>query len=183
MRTKLACAAAALTLTGLGAPAPARATPNFPPEIHNHLGLSYTPQCAICHANGVTGLGTVTTPFGQSMRAAGLVANDTTSLDNALDTLGAEHVSSVGDCVPDIEKLKEDLDPNVAAPDAGTCDAGTVTRPGGASNGELPRYGCGAQIAPGAPARTGGVIGGCLALLVGLLRRRRPVTSSAAGAP
>lgn len=181
MRTKLACAAAVLTLAVLAAPA--RATPNFPPEIHNHLGLSYTPQCAICHANGVTGLGTVTTPFGQSMRGAGLVANDTTSLDNALDTLAAEHVSSVGDCVPDIEKLKEGLDPNVAAPDAGTCDAGTVTRPGGAAHGELPRYGCGAQIAPGAPAGASGAIGGCLALLAGLLRRRRSVTSSAAGAP
>ncbi len=176
MRTTIACAAM-LALTALAAPA--GATPNFPPELQNHLGLSYQPACAICHANGVTGLGTVTTPFGQSMRAAGLVANDTTSLDNALDLLAAEHISSVGDCVPDIEKLKAGLDPNVAAPDAGTCDGGAVTGPAG--SGPLPRYGCGAQMAPGAPACASAAGGGLLVLLVGVLRRRRRGRVTSAG--
>ncbi len=180
MRTTLACAAL-LALTAVAAPA--RATPNFPPEIQNHLALSSQPACAICHANGVTGLGTVTTPFGQSMRAAGLVANDPTSLDNALDLLQAEHISSVGDCMPDIEKLKAGLDPNVAAADAGTCDGGAVTGPAGGE--PLPTYGCGAQMAPGAPAFASGAGGGCLVLLVGLLRRRgrRRVTPSSGDAP
>ena len=86
----------------------------FPPEIRAHLSLSYTPACTLCHNTPSGGFGTVTTPFGQSMRARGLVAQNLGSLDTALDALAAEHTDSDGDGVADIDELKAGSDPNVA---------------------------------------------------------------------
>ncbi len=86
-------------------PAPARASSSYPAEIQKQLAVSYTPACAICHANGVTGLGTVTTPFGEAMRADGLVCCDIASLDAALAALEAQ-------MSPYITDLKENIDPN-----------------------------------------------------------------------
>ena len=86
----------------------------FPPEIRAHLSLSYTPACTLCHNTPSGGFGTVTTPFGQSMRARGLVAQNLGSLDTALDALAAEHTDSDGDGVGDIDELKAGSDPNVA---------------------------------------------------------------------
>ena len=100
-----------LAVLGVGA---AHASSIYPPEIRNHLSLSYTPDCSLCHANGQTGFGTVTTPFGKSMRARGLVAQNIASLDTALDALAAERTDSDGDGVPDIDELKAGTNPNVA---------------------------------------------------------------------
>ncbi|HUM12164.1 MAG TPA: hypothetical protein VLT82_14560 [Myxococcaceae bacterium] len=104
----------------------AHASSTFPAEVRSHLGLSYTPDCSLCHANGQTGFGTVTTPFGTSMRARGLVAQNIASLDTALDALNAEHKDSDGDGTPDIDELKAGADPNVA----------------GGGNVPPPTYGC-----------------------------------------
>lgn len=136
----------------------ASATPNFPPEMNGHLTLGYEPPCSVCHLNGVTGLGTVTTPFGVSMRARGCVANDTGSLDTALDALAAEGTDSDSDGVGDIQELKDGTDPNVA---------------GGAGASTLkPVYGCGGGdlTAPIRPSVVGGLIG---LLAIGLVTRRR----------
>ena len=92
----------------------AHASSIFPPEIRAHLSLSYTPDCSLCHSNGQTGFGTVNTPFGKSMRARGLVAQNLQSLDTALDALAAEKTDSDGDGVPDIDELKAGTNPNVA---------------------------------------------------------------------
>ena len=91
---------------------PVHASASYPAEIQKQLGLSYTPSCALCHANGVTGLGTATTKFATSMKARGLVANDLTSLDTALAALEAEGTDSDGDGVPDITELKNGTNPN-----------------------------------------------------------------------
>jgi len=104
---------ALLLLAVLGGGA-AHASSIYPPEIRNHLSLSYTPDCSLCHANGQTGFGTVTTPFGTSMRSRGLVAQNIASLDTALDALAAERKDSDGDGVPDIDELKAGTNPNVA---------------------------------------------------------------------
>ncbi len=92
----------------------AHASSTFPEEIRAHLALSYTPDCSLCHANGQTGFGTVTTPFGTSMRSRGLVAQNLASLDTALDALAAENKDSDGDGVGDTDELKAGSDPNVA---------------------------------------------------------------------
>jgi hypothetical protein len=114
------------------------ATPNFPPGIKNDLMLSYEPQCSLCHTNGVTGLGTVHTPFGESMRARGLVPYDDASLSAALAKMKADNVDSDGDGVPDIEELVQGNDPDV--PDKGKPPS---------AGGPVVAYGCGAQIAGG----------------------------------
>ena len=94
----------------------------YPPEVRAHLSLSYTPACTLCHETESGGFGTVTTPFGRSMMARGLVAQNLGSLDTALDALAAEHTDSDGDGVPDIDELKAGSDPNVAG-------GGSVTPP------------------------------------------------------
>ena len=132
----------------------AHASSIYPPEVHSHLALSYTPDCSLCHANGQTGFGTVTTPFGKSMRARGLVAQNIASLDTALDALAAEKTDSDGDGTPDIDELKAGTDPNVAG--------GSAVPP--------PSYGCfDVSGQPGSPLGLAPVL---LAFL--LLRLRRP---------
>jgi hypothetical protein len=94
----------------------------YPPEVRAHLSLSYTPACTLCHETESGGFGTVTTPFGKSMMARGLVAQNLGSLDTALDALAAEHTDSDHDGVGDIDELKAGSDPNVAG-------GGSVTPP------------------------------------------------------
>lgn len=89
----------------------AAATPDFPGVVAEHLQLATTPGCELCHA-GTQGRGTVTTPFGVSMRSRGAQAYDNDSIKTALDALAAENTDSDGDGVPDIQELKEGTDPN-----------------------------------------------------------------------
>jgi len=117
-------------------PRPARASSTYPAEIQKKLSLSASPQCAICHANGITGYGTVTTPFGTTMRSRGLVCCSLTSLDTALAALEGENS-------PYITYLKQGLDPNNPG-------AGAVTPPSyGCFNvtGQGPSSGAGAAVA------------------------------------
>ena len=142
----------------LGATA-ARATPTFPGVIRSELGLSSTPQCAVCH-QGQTAVGTVTTPFGASLRARKLVFYNDASLRTALSALAAENVDSDGDGMSDTEELKADRDPNKS--DA-TSGGGGTTEPATGLPPE-PFYGC--TAAPGAAP--------VALVLLGLgLRRRR----------
>ena len=132
----------------------ARATPTFPGVIRTELGLSSTPQCAVCHQGGQTAVGTVTTPFGAALRQRGLVFYNDASLRAALNSLATEKVDSDADGTPDTDELKAGRDPN----------KNDVT--GGATDGPPePFYGC--VAAPGmAP----------VALVLGVLalaRRRR----------
>jgi hypothetical protein len=159
----------AALLAALLLPGRAHATSNFPAELQSHLGLRSTPDCTLCHTTSLGGVGTVTKPFGQSMRAHGLVAFDTGSLDRALDALASINADSDGDCIPDIQELKQGADPNVPNADAGRC-----TPTGGGSGELLPRYGCGARVAPenDEGATVGGLAIACL-LVANAARRRR----------
>ena len=140
-----------LLLLGVLTAGAARATPTFPSALKRELGLAYSVECSLCHLNGVTGRGTVTTPFGASMRAAGLKPGDEASLKAALASLKAEGIDSDRDGVGDVAEL-------VAA-----------TNPNGVGRLDTPRfldpqYGCGADAT--------GVAGvAWLALL--LIRRRK----------
>lgn len=105
----------ALVLLGVLAwAAPASATPNFPQAVAGHLGLASAPGCTLCHA-GTPGRGTVTTPFGQTLRSRGAAAYDQAALERALDALAAERKDSDKDGTPDIDELRAGGDPNAAA--------------------------------------------------------------------
>lgn len=119
----------------------ANATPNFPDVIVAQVAAAARPPCVVCHNGGVTGRGTVTTPFGKSMRAHGLVAYDESSLKSALDQIAAEKTDSIGDGTDDIDDLKAGRNPNV--PDGAGAASVHVDEP------VVPNYGCGARVAPG----------------------------------
>lgn len=91
----------------------ANATDGFPGVVRRFVGASADPPCAICHAGGQTGRGTVTTPFGQALLARGVVAYDDASLERALTQLRADGVDSNENGVPDIEELRQGRDPSV----------------------------------------------------------------------
>jgi len=101
----------------------------------------------------------VTTPFGASMRARGMVFYDDDSVKKALAALEADKVDSDADGMPDIEELKAGRDPN-RVETTGSDGTPVVVDEGPPE----PFYGCGA--APG------GLAVGLLGLL-GLLKRRR----------
>jgi uncharacterized protein (TIGR03382 family) len=143
-----------IALVLLGAAPAALATPNFPGAIRANLGAVASPACAVCHAGGVTGRGTVTTPFGAAMRARGLVAYDETSLTAALAALTQDNVDSNGDGVADVDALKQGLDPNV-----------------GGSSGPVPEYGCVGSVAGG--THGAGVYAALAGVVLVALRRRR----------
>lgn len=134
----------------------ALATSNFPTALRTKLTLTYDPQCATCHTNGITGKGTVNTPFGTSMRARGLVASDEAKLATAVDQMVTDKVDSDLDGVTDVDELKAGTDPN-AKP--------------GASSGV--GYGCNASGADPSSLAVG--IGVAAALLMSRGRRRRAV--------
>jgi hypothetical protein len=141
----------------------AHAIPPYPGDLQAALGLSYTPQCSLCHQGGVTGLGTVTTPFGVSMRKYGLT-DDPTTFMGALDQMESNNVDSVGRGFSDIEALKMDVDPDVIPPNA----IPTSPLP--------PSYGC--SVSTVVQASEGGEwawMAGMLAILCATVARNREV--------
>ena len=138
-------------------PRVARAEPTYPAEIQSHLGLNFTPQCTLCHATNAGGLGTITTAFGNALKARGLTTNIAT-LDPALDALAVANTDSNGDGISDIQQLKNGSDPNTGAH---------------LSNVQQEQFGCGAHIAKLKPSSPGqGLMFASLALLA-LSRRKK----------
>ena len=122
----------------LGA-ASASASANYPGVVKSDLGLSSMPGCELCHFNGQTGMGTVTTPVGKSLKARGMTVGNASSLSTALARLTSDKTDSDGDGVGDVDELKAGTDPNVANAAA---DGGPTPPPtGGLAS---PTYGCAA---------------------------------------
>jgi hypothetical protein len=157
MRSSDLVAASIAALVLLGAPRHALATPNFPGVIARELKLPGPPDCTLCHSGGQTRRGTVTTPFGTSMRSRGLVAYDEASLVKALAALTAEKKDSDQDGTPDIEELKAGTDPNAGG------GPGETLPP--------PEYGC--AIHPAGRESPFAMIFGAIALSSLVVRRRR----------
>jgi uncharacterized protein (TIGR03382 family) len=133
MRPKSLTAAAALVLVSVFSASSALATSNFPGAVRAKLALTYDPECSLCHSNGITGRGTVTTPFGKAMLARGLAASDETALNAALDKMAADKVDSDLDGTSDIDELKAGTNPNGDALKlAFGCNAGSSAPDGGA---------------------------------------------------
>lgn len=103
------------------------ATTNFPSALEADLSMPCQAACTVCHTTNSGGSGTVTQPFGVAMVDRGLVPDDTTSLSDALARLETDGVDSDGDGTPDVDALRQGIDPNT-----GTDFCGAV----------LPRYGC-----------------------------------------
>ncbi|MGV3622473.1 MAG: thrombospondin type 3 repeat-containing protein [Archangium sp.] len=146
---------------------PAFASDPYPIAISTKYGIDPPPQsCSLCHTGGITGTGTVNTPFGTALRMRGLVAGNVTSLNTALDTLETDGADSDGDGVTDIDELKNGTDPNRR--DATPTDGGmTGTGGGGGTSVEVPPL----QLGVGCTSAPAGFVLGALAML--LTRRRR----------
>jgi hypothetical protein len=150
----LAGAVAGLCVLSMGARA--RATPNFPGAVQRILGASSAPQCSICHVCGITGLGTVNTPWGIAVRSRGLQAFNEASLATALAAMERDRVDSDGDGVIDVDAVRMGKDPNPS----GTCDTEDDT---------IPTYGCVGRIAPGGSGH--GAISALTAMIALLVAR------------
>lgn len=151
--TALAALVAALTI--LTTESSAHATPAFPGVVQSHLGLSAAPDCTLCHV-GTPSAGTVTTPFGATLRSRGARAYDEDALKTALDALAAEKKDSDGDGQDDITELREGADPNATGTESVT-----------------PEYGCQAAPSPRDDFALAAAILVTLGLCVALTRRRK----------
>jgi MYXO-CTERM domain-containing protein len=105
--------ASLLMLVSLGVPATVRASTSYPPHLRSVVGLSYTPDCTLCHSSELGGDGTAVKPFGVSMLRLGALGNDNlASLTSALEADRRDRVDSDEDEVADIDELRQGSDPN-----------------------------------------------------------------------
>ncbi len=90
--------------------APAAASPAFPAVIQQHYASGCTVDCAFCHV-GTPGLGTANTELATTLKARGLTAASTTSLENALLAIDNEPAQQHL-----VTALKACVNPNADAP-------------------------------------------------------------------
>jgi MYXO-CTERM domain-containing protein len=157
--TSLRLAAAfVVSLIALAVAPAARAKERFPSIIRDDpaLQLNYDPPCRLCHIQGTTGAGSVSTPFATSMLAHGMTQDEATIVP-ALTALAADGTDSDGDGKSDIFELQHDMDPNTPA-DATLSDGD-------------PKYGCSTAGAGHADAFAGAALAALV--LAGARRRRR----------
>jgi len=108
----------------------AQASPSYPSQLRDALGLAYTPSCMLCHSPTADAAapGPVDTPFGRSMVARGLSGEpnpdgdagttvDAGAIDPtilaALAAMRRDGVDSDGDGAQDLDELSWGADPNV----------------------------------------------------------------------
>jgi len=132
----------------------ARARPDFPPDIADHLSASVAPACSVCHLEGKTNGITVVTPFALSLRAHGFT-DSPESLNGALDQMATDGTDTDGDGVSDVAELRAGTDPNSPVPGATTAD---------------PSYGC---AVASRPVHSGWAASVSLLAAAVMLRRRR----------
>ena len=87
------------------------AIPNAPGAVKEALNLTKLPDCLLCHNTPSGGEGTVTTPFGKAMIAAGAIKNEE-SITQAVKKIETDKTDSDGDGMPDTDELKAGTNPN-----------------------------------------------------------------------
>jgi hypothetical protein len=133
----------------------------FPGYVKNHLNLSYTPDCIICHMSDSGGLPDTLVPFGQAMYTLGNLTpgSSEAEVDAALDTLAAMGIDSDCNKISDIKQLKGGRDPNPPGEyiDMSGKPNPNDEPPGGCTTKATlsPIYGCGARLSPMAPSWEG----------------------------
>jgi MYXO-CTERM domain-containing protein len=141
-------------------PLRASASPNFPAVLSDELSLGCEPSCLLCHTKLEGGFATANTPFGVSVRKAGLLCCEDSQITDVLAMLSAQRTDSDEDGQPDVDELAALSDPN-AAEDELAC---TEPPPAKANDS-----GCQAGLAGNGPRGLGGL---AVLMLLGLLRRR-----------
>ena len=137
----------------------AAASKDYPEAMKADLGLAKAPGCDLCHQAAVDPVGPVSTLFGKSAVAQGLVGGDTASLARALSAMRKASIDSDGDGAEDLDELSWGGDPNHAdLPQSGNLVPVTY----GCSAGRVPVDGVGA-----------GTLFGVIAILVARRRQRR----------
>ena len=107
---------AALSLSG----GSVQASPPYPVELQNALGLPRAPPCTVCHGEATAGdAGPADTLFAQAMIARGLRAAESEdagtidpSLATAIAAMEKDGVDSDGDGAQDLDELYWGGDPN-----------------------------------------------------------------------
>jgi hypothetical protein len=181
MRTARTLVFASVGLVIVALSSAASASPGYPADIKTDLSLSYdlgTTHCTICHSSNTGGIGTVVTPFGLAMKAAGLHLEDPAALETALMTLKAAATDSDCNGIPDIQQLIDGRDPNAPGEYInGVGGPELAADPGCAGQSIPPAFGCGAQLAPGAAPAEGAAtligLGALVAAAAGSDARRR----------
>ena len=92
----------------------AHATPTFPGDVADHLGMSCTPTCLLCHDNPGGGSGTATQPFAAAMLENGLIVGTDSTVGPALDAVqaGGTDYDEDGDGLNDVDELVVGANPN-----------------------------------------------------------------------
>jgi MYXO-CTERM domain-containing protein len=85
--------------------APAAATPEFPKKIRDTLSLTYDPPCELCHEYGNTGIGSLRTPFGLTIRSYAVSGDDPQTLVTTLGQMKTDRIDSDGDGKLDVDEL------------------------------------------------------------------------------
>ena len=157
------------------APGVALASPDYPGVIQDHLTMPCPPPCTLCHSSSSGGVGTVSKPFGKTLKDGyGLTRRDADLLRSKLDEMEQPVVVDAGadaggvteyppedsdqDGVPDIAELRQARDPNEKG-------SGVLCA----------TYGCGARVAPDTQTDGAGLLValGVAAALVVSRRRAR----------
>jgi len=142
-----------------GIPLPAQASETFPAQVKEHLNLVCVPQCNLCHSSN-PGLDSTwaTSKLGPQMAANGALSKDA-KLGPVLDKMrGLGTMLDVDkNGANDIEDIAKGFNPNLDGEPV--CD--------------VPKYGCGAHVAPQSPfSNWGTLLAGVFVGGVGLARIR-----------
>ncbi|HET7541073.1 MAG TPA: thrombospondin type 3 repeat-containing protein [Polyangiaceae bacterium] len=121
----------------------AHAEPEFPGAIQDAANIPCTPTCLLCHTAIPGSASNLNMHFAQTVIANGVEPGNPESLNAVVAKLRANMVDTDGDGQLDVDELAAGTDPNSADPRAELCG---------------PTYGCGAHVAPSAPARRAAIL-------------------------